>query len=758
MEAIYLLGLAWIGGLMVQPIAYGWMLPLLVGVGGTILTRRRPRLMRTWLAVGVVGYVAWFYLTVRIPYPSATDVSQQSQLGAGVLTAKITSSPRTTRSKRQQIWVEAQGWTPRDGEVTQVSGLVYVTINPRQDRSGSPEDEEPNDTQLTTPLPDLHPSQIVDLQGSLYLPRPAQNPGSFDFQRYLRQQGAFAGFSANGVTIRDPGSPYGGWALRRRIRRTLVDALGTEQGELVSSLVMGSRAADLPTAVNDAFREVGLAHVLAASGFHVSILIGVVVALVSGLRARHKQIIVFAVLAIYVVLTGGSPSVLRATLMGGAAVLALSDEGQKRKFNPLALLLLAAVVLLIWQPNWIGDVGFQLSFMATFGLLVGVDPIVKRLPWMPPVIATVLAVPLAAQFWVFPILLVVFGKINTYFLIANVLTLPLVTPLIIGGFVIGAVALVLPPLATLVAPVLTILITPLLNIVFWMASWPYSSVYTGGVSWGQAILLYTVMLMLVFWPWWHRRVRWYGTFACMAVFLAGPTLLPAPPVTVTVLASNSVPVMVIRSQGQTILVNSGDPATVDNTVLPFLRQQGIRTIDDAISFTFRPEDNAGWEPLHRAIPIRQFWSTDEFSITNATGIDYRQLKQVGDEVETAPLVHLRTLATRPLALQMEVPGTDQEPVRWLLAGSLSERQQAFLSRSTAIEKPIHWLWWPGSRVDPTFLETVQVQGGIATGRRLAQEVSRWFENQEKPFFQPGRDGSLRWTAQGMTTPQTEGNG
>ncbi|MEN9204644.1 MAG: ComEC/Rec2 family competence protein [Thermostichales cyanobacterium DRC_bins_46] len=749
MDALYLLGLGWIAGLICFALPYGWGIPLLVGLVGAILSRDNPRLMRTWFCMGLVGVAAWFYLLLRTPRPAPTDVSLQPQLGRGVLVGKVTSSPRTTRSQRQQIWLEAQTWTPQKGEANPVTGKVYVTLNTRPTRPDNP-DEEGTEENSTFTLPDLHPSQIVELQGSLYVPRPAQNPGAFDFQRFLRQQGAFAGFSATQVKVRDPGSPYGGWALRRRIRRTLVQALGTEQGELVSSLVMGSRAADLPTEVNDAFREVGLAHVLAASGFHVSILIGVVAALVSRLRARQQQIIIFSVLALYVILTGGSPSVLRATLMGGAAVLAIRDEGSKaQKLNPVALLLLAAVVLLIYEPNWIYDVGFQLSFMATFGLVVGVDPIVRRLPWIPKALATALAVPLAAQFWVFPILLVVFGKINTYFLVSNLLTLPIVTPLIIGGFLVSALALVAPPAALLVAPVLTVLITPLLNIVFWIASWPFTSFYTGGVSWVQAFCLYGVMLALVFWPAWRATVRWYGTFAMMALFLAAPTLLPQPPVAVTILASGQVPVMVVRSQGQTILFNSGDPGAVNNTVLPFLRQQGIRQIDDAISFTFRPEDNAGWEPLHKAIPIRQFWSTDSFQIANATGIDYRVLKEVGESLETAPLVKLKTLATRPLALQMEVPGAEGQPVRWLLAGSLSERQQEFLSRSRVLQPPIDWLWWPGTAVDPKFLTQLELRGGIATGRRIGQAVTRWFSEQQAALYQPSQEGSLRWTAQGM---------
>ncbi len=757
MDALYLLGIGWIAGLICFAIPYGWGIPLGAGLVGALLTRENPRLMRTWFCLGLVGVAAWFYLLLRTPRPAPTDVSLQPQLGRGVLVGKVTSSPRTTRSQRQQLWLEAQTWTPQRGETNAVSGRVYVTLNTRPTRTNpnNPDEEEAEETQTLT-LPDLHPSQIVEIQGSLYLPRPAQNPGSFDFQRYLRQQGSFAGFSGTAIKVRDPGSPYGGWALRRRIRRALVQALGTEQGELVSSLVMGSRAADLPTDINDAFREVGLAHVLAASGFHVSTLIGVVVALVSRFPARRQQIIVFSVLALYVILTGGSPSVLRATLMGGAAVLAIRDEGSKaKKLNPVSLLLLAAVVLLIYEPNWIYDVGFQLSFMATFGLVVGVDPIVQRLPWIPKALATALAVPLAAQFWVFPILLVVFGKINTYFLVSNLLTLPIVTPLIIGGFLVSALALVAPPAAVLVAPVLTLLITPLINIVFWIASWPFTSFYTGGVSWAQAFCLYAVMLALVFWPAWKATVRWYGTFGIMALFLAAPTFLPQPPVTVTVLATGQVPVLVVRSQGQTILFNSGDPAAVNNTVLPFLRQQGIRQIDDAVSFTFRPEDNAGWEPLHQAIPIRQFWSTDTFEIPKGNGIDYRILKEPGDTLDVAPLVKLKTLATRPLAVQMEVPGKEGQPVRWLLAGSLSERQQQFLERSRLVQPPIDWLWWPGTAIQDSFLDKLEIRGGIATGRRVGQAVVKSFSDQQAAFFHVSQEGSLRWTPQGLIALQGE---
>ncbi|MCZ0902100.1 ComEC/Rec2 family competence protein, partial [Microcoleus sp. HI-ES] len=97
-----------------------------------------------------------------------------------------------------------------------------------------------------------------------------------------------------------------------------------------------------------------------------------------------------------------------AALMGFGTLFALVLN---RQVKPLGLLLIAATILLLVNPLWIWDLGFQLSFLATLGLIVTTPPLMAKLDWMPPAIASIVVVPIAASVWVLPLLLYVFSVV-----------------------------------------------------------------------------------------------------------------------------------------------------------------------------------------------------------------------------------------------------------------------------------------------------------------------------------------------------------
>jgi competence protein ComEC len=656
------------------------------------------------------------------------------------LVGTVLSEPRPTRGERRQFWLEAEQVLEADSTARQVSGKLYVTASPAALQGR-----------------DLHPNQRVRLVGSLYLPSPALNPGSFDFQAYLQRQGAFAGFSAREVIPQPGGKVWGGWVLRRRVRQAFVAGLGERQGNLLASLVLGSRAAQLDFDLQDAFREIGMAHVLAASGFHVSLPLGVVFVLTRRLAVRLQQGILLAVLGVYLTLTGFTPSVLRAAVMGVAAMLVLTEprlEGKVR-LNPLGTLLVAAVLLLLYQPQWITDLGFQLSFAATLGLLVGTAPIVSRLDFLPPAVATALAIPLAAQIWTLPLQVAIFGRIPTYSLLANPLLLILLLPLLVAGFGVAFVALLWPGLGSLLAQPLTFLITPLINWVSWMASWPLSSYYTGRVSLLQCLLLYGALVALTFWPQWRRAFRWQGTTLIMAAILLGPRLWPGPPVQITALASGPIPILVIQAEGRHLLLNSGDPRLAERTVLPFLRQQGLRRLEGAVAMTSRGSANGAWEILLSAFSIGHFWDGGginaasesylrSLSAVQAAGIPYQVLRPA-DRIPFSERLKLQAVHTNPLVLTLEAEGS-----RWLLLGSASTQVQAELTGSPLLPVQVDWLWWDGGSLILDLLERFQVQAGISSGS-ASEAVVTWFRQRQRPLYLAERVGAVTWSRQGVQT-------
>jgi competence protein ComEC len=142
--------------------------------------------------------------------------------------------------------------------------------------------------------------------------------------------------------------------------------------------------------------------------------------------------------------------VVRAVLMGGVAWLALETG---RRARHLAVLLLGSMLMVALQPDWLTDVGFQLSVAATAGLLVSAEPIERWLqPRLPALLrpdwsAPALAVPLAATLWTLPLQLAHFGVLPVYAIPANLAAAPLLTPLTLGAMGLTVPALLVPPLA-----------------------------------------------------------------------------------------------------------------------------------------------------------------------------------------------------------------------------------------------------------------------------------------------------------------------
>jgi competence protein ComEC len=692
---------------------------------------------RVWLIAGVVGLLASLYFQSRVPTPEANDISKfvpsengnyQEQLF--IVRGEVLSTPRMTRSGRGQLWLEAtqldevKNDSGSAGTTKGVTGKLYVTV-PLLQATG------------------LHTSQQIGVTGVLYKPKPPSNPGAFDFQKFLQQEGAFAGLSGRQVNILDEGDKWGWWKVRQRIVRSQVRWLGIPEGPLLSAMVLGSKVVDLPYDTRDRFVQVGLAHALAASGFQTSLILGVILALTSKAKKGTQITLGSIALILFLILTGLQPSVLRAVIMGFAALIGI---GLRRKVKQLGALLVAAVVLLLFNPLWIWDLGFQLSFLATLGLIVTASPIIKRLEWLPPILASSIAVPLAATIWTLPLLLNVFSVVALYTLPVNILSTPLISVVSIGGMVSALASLILPDAGSALANLLYHPIHWLLQLVEFFASLPGNTVAVGSISIGQMLAIYTLIILAWVVRWWQKRWWFAGMVALGLVFIpvwhSATTLFR-----ITVLAAGEEPVLVIQDQGKVTLINSGNEDTGRFTILPFLQQQGINKIDWAIASDSHSNGNNGWVEVLQRLPIGVFYDyspTLENSITSQViqkevqkGKGIYQPLSVGQTVNTGSIVAQLINNELPI-LQLQLFGQN-----WLLVGELKTPQLRQLLQAGGLARP-QVLWCPGQSLQE-LIPTLQPQVAIATSTKVDQKtLSELSQSQTKLFF-TGRDGAIQWT-------------
>ncbi len=759
--------LGYILGLLFTAVPFGGVWVLVLGIVGAVFLRRlriistkalqkkelhspktkaAPPSWQTnpkpiiWIVAGLVGLFASLYFQFRVPQPGKNDISQfvpsgnnNNQEQLAIVRGEVASTPRLTRSQRGQFWLQVKALDEVKKESNSAgmskgaTGKLYVTV-PLLQATG------------------LSPGEQVAVTGVLYKPKAASNPGSFDFQKFLNQQGAFAGLIGKQINILEEEHKWGWWKIGERIVRSQVRWLGIPEGPLVSAMVLGSKAVDLPYEIRDLFVQAGLAHALAASGFQTSLILGVVLGLTKRTRRVTQFILGSFALILFLSLTGFQPAVLRAVIMGFAALIGLV---LKRKVMQLGSLMLAATLLLLFNPLWIWDLGFQLSFLATLGLIVTVPPLTQRLNWLPPAIASLIAVPLAATIWTLPVQLHTFGVVPSYSILLNIISTPLISIISIGGIISAIPALILPDAGGVLAAVLHYPTDWLIKLVQFFSNLPGNSVAVGTISIWQMLAIYALIISVWLMRWWQQR-WWFA-----AVIAVGLVLIPvwhsaSTLFRITVLAADTEPVLVIQNQGRITLINSGDEGTGRYTILPFLQQQGVNQIDWAIALNLQGNDSNGWLEVLQRLPIKVFYdySATPDNILGSQAIQKELLKSKG---VYQPLSLGQTVNTGSTVVQLI---NDQLPVlqmqiqnqSWLLVGNLKADELRQLLKKKDLPHP-QVLWCATESLKDLVL-ALQPQIAIAPSADLDPKIlSQLSQSQTKLFF-TGRDGAIQWTPKG----------
>src|SRR3954471_14603009 len=267
-------------------------------------------------------------------------------------------------------------------------------------------------------------------------------PPETGFGDLLRSLGAAGSARPSGFEIVPSAGGLGSViaGLRAGADARLFAVLPERAAGLAAGILMGSREL-VDRSVANAFTTAGLSHVVAISGWNIGVVGAAMVAMLGWMPRRSRSVIVLLTILAYTLLTGASASVVRAAAMGGAVVVA-RESG--RRGTAATALAVAVLVLVIAEPQMVGDVGFQLSSAATCGLLAWATPLNRalaaRLPRrIPRSLVETLSVSLAAQAATMPLILLEFGRLSLVAPVANLLAAPLIVPVMVAAVVALAV-------------------------------------------------------------------------------------------------------------------------------------------------------------------------------------------------------------------------------------------------------------------------------------------------------------------------------
>ncbi|MGV8987411.1 MAG: ComEC/Rec2 family competence protein [Cypionkella sp.] len=312
------------------------------------------------------------------------------------------------------------------------------------------------------------PGTTVEVTARLAAPEGASEPGGFDFRRmaWFQKLGA-VGYTPYPVVTWAPPQIWDASVnrLRNHLSAGIMAAVPGDAGAFGSGALTGDRS-EISAAVVSDLRISSLAHLLAISGMNMAFLTGFVFALIRyglalvpwiSLRVNTKKVAAYVALAValfYLVLSGANVATTRAFLMVSIMLGAVIFDRRALTLRSVAL---AAILLLMWQPESLLSPGFQLSFAATIALISGFRPAerfvtARGLPgWLKP-LAMLTASSLLAGLATAPYSAATFNRLTGYGLLANLLTVP-VMDVLMGA---GAMAALLAPIG-LAGPALAIM-------------------------------------------------------------------------------------------------------------------------------------------------------------------------------------------------------------------------------------------------------------------------------------------------------------
>lgn len=275
---------------------------------------------------------------------------------------------------------------------------------------------------------------------------------------------------------------------RQFLDRKITATLPSPQSDILTGILLGQNKS-LPFDIKLALRDSSTLHIVVASGQNLSMVAGFFLSL-SGLIKRKNAIILGLVAAfLYTLLTGLQVPIIRAAIMFGLASLAKLFG---RDGDGAWVLILTGGFMLLVNPNWLTSVSFQLSFLATLGVIVVAPIMLERLKSIPKFISADLSVTMAAQIMVMPVIAANFHQVSLVGLFANLLVLWTIPFIMILGTLMLAV-----PFVGLAA---NALVTYFIYIIKFFSSLPFAWVYIGDMSaifWiGYYLVLAAIMLSL----------------------------------------------------------------------------------------------------------------------------------------------------------------------------------------------------------------------------------------------------------------------
>ena len=341
----------------------------------------------------------------------------------------------------------------------------------------------------------------IKINAKIELPSKARNYMGFDYKRYLKSKKIIATIiDVENVEILDVNKTNIAESIfnsvRNNIKKIMYKLLPKDAKELVVGMMIGDKE-ELDANITENFKNSNLTHMLAVSGAHISYVILGLNLMLKKTSNRFRKIFIIFFLIFFVGVTDFTPSVQRASIM---AILLLISTMLYKSQDTYTSIAFSGLVILIINPYSFFDIGFQLSFGGTIGIVLMYNNLMKRFKQkrkLKGYIVSSICVSVCANLIIIPIMAFNFNTVSLTFWISNLFAGPFLGVIIILGFCMYLISFVIFPVAKIISIPLKYLIYILLVIVKYCSKIPFSSI-TIRTPYIFEILIYYIVLYLVF--------------------------------------------------------------------------------------------------------------------------------------------------------------------------------------------------------------------------------------------------------------------
>ncbi len=459
-----------------------WLTISLLAILGIVLLRRHPHwpVLLICIPAACLGAIRY---NLAAPDINRAHIANHNGTNDITVTGIVAREPRF-RDDGIDLYIDTDTRLQGDGTQTKTNGNILV----RAARN-----------------PVIPYGARLQILGNLETP---QNFGDFDYRQYLARQAVYSVMNRPDIEILETG--LGNPALqfllkiKDRAQKTINRLLPEPQAALLSGILLGNDSG-LPDDLAQDFRATGTTHIIAISGFNIAIIAGILL-----LGSRHlvgyrtASYIALGGIAIYTIFVGADASVVRAAVMGAFLIIATQIMGRST-FLP-ATIFTAALIMTLINPFLLWDVGFQLSFAATLGLVLYVGTWSKRLeaglqPHLTPndaqrvtrTISDVVLATLAASLMTLPIILYHFGNLSLISPLANLFVLPAQPGVMLWGGLATMLGMLFPILGQVPAWIAWLFLSYTTSLVRFFASMPATTIPIS-LSFGGVLATYTLIL------------------------------------------------------------------------------------------------------------------------------------------------------------------------------------------------------------------------------------------------------------------------